>query len=349
MKGINEVGCRLALCAMVLPTACSGVAAQPTLPVAAPGSWPSAGIDPGRLLIHTLPVGAGNCQIVQCPEGNKIIVMDCGSGAAGSQNWSADTARAYVRGLVNAETDIAVSVSHPHVDSYRYLPRVLDDVPVRTLYISRQIANYNADFQSWARNQQVHAGMNVVAFPGFYASTVAESGLSCWADNGRGGKAMDVASYILGVNTGTGANEGSMVVAMRYGSFQSLFTGNMTAETEAGLRVPIALGSLRSQLLTSPNHGSTSHGSNSATWADATRPSLVLFSTGIRFHHPRCESVNVYAGYVGQNSALHRLHCGDGGGWHEQDTQHNLLTTDSNGLIRVTASNDGTYQFGWGL
>lgn len=349
MIRIDIVGRGLVLSAILLLAACSSIAPPGPPPVLPPVTVPGISIDPGKLVIHTLPIGSGNCQIAQCPAGNKIIVMDCGSGGAGSQNWNVNTARAYVRGLVNAHTEIAVSVSHPHVDHYRYLPTVLDDVPVRTLYISRQVANYNADFQNWVHNQQVHAGMNVVAFPGFYASTLAENGLSCWADSGHGGVAMDVASYILGVNTGTGANEGSMVVAMRYGSFQTLFTGDMTAETEASLRVPIPLGSLRSQLLTSPHHGSASHGSNSATWADATRPGLVLFSTGTRFHHPRCESVNVYAGYVGQNSALHRLHCGDSGGWHEQDTQHNLLTTDSNGLIRVTASNDGTYQFGWDL
>lgn len=306
-------------------------------------------IDPGRLVIHTLPIGAGNCQIAQCPTGNKLIIMDCGSGGAGSQNWSADDARTHLHGLVNASTEIAVTVSHPHVDHYRYLPRVLDVLPVRNLYISRQLSSYNADFRNWAHQQQVHAGMNVIAYPGFYASTTPEAALGCWAPNGHGGLNSEAQSYILGVNTGTGANEGSMVVAMRYGNFRTTFTGDMTAATEAQLHVPAGLGTLRSNLLTSPHHGSESHGSNSTTWAASTQPELVLFSAGTRFHHPRCSAVAVYWGYVGANSPGHTFHCGDNGGWTNVTNTRNVLTTDSNGLIRVDAASDGTFNFSWGL
>lgn len=351
MIRIDFVGRGLVLSAILLLNGCSTLPAPsaPPTPAALTQLMATNTIDPGKLVIHTLPIGAGNCQIAQCPSGNKLIVMDCGSGGAGSQNWSADTARTYLRSLVNASTEIAVTVSHPHVDHYRYLPRVLDDLPVRNLYLSRQLSSYNADFRNWVAMQQTHAHMNTTTYPGFYASTYPEADLGCWGPDGHGGWTSDVDSYILGVNVGAGANEGSLVMAMRHGNFRTTFTGDMTAATEAQLHVPAGLGTLRSTVLTSPHHGSDSHGSNSTAWALSTQPELVLFSAGTRFHHPRCSAVAVYWGYVGANSPGHTFHCGANGGWTDVTNTRNVLTTDSNGLIRVHADSDGTFNFGWGL
>lgn len=349
MIRIDFVGRGLVLSAILLLNACSTLQEPPVRPVASVKDVAATNtIDPGKLIIHTLPIGAGNCQIAQCPSGNKLIFMDCGSGGAGSQNWTADDARTYVRGLVNTATEIAVTVSHPHVDHYRYLPTVLDNLPVRNLYLSRQLSSYNAEFQHWAAQQQVNTGMAITTYPGFYHSTNPEAYLGCLAPNGHGGWQSDVQSYILAVNAGTGANEGSMVLAMRYGSFRTLFTGDMTDVTEYRVQVPAGLGTLQTKVLTSPHHGSESHGSNSASWAAATRPELVLFSAGTRFHHPRCTAVDVYWGYVGNDSPGHTFHCGNTSGWVNETNTRNILTTDSNGLIRVQASQDGTFNFNWG-
>lgn len=340
MTRIDFVGRGLLLSAILVLAACSTRPITPKPPV--DGKPVVNVVDPGNLRVHTLPIGAGNCQIAQCPYGNRLIVMDCGSKGAGTQDWDRTKVRNYVNTLVDSNSEITVSVSHPDGDHYNYIASVFDGMPVKNLYLGGAWNQYDATFQQWVHSQMVSSKMNVKLYGGFYSSKEPEPGLSCWQPQ-HGGSSLQVASYILGVNAGTTKNDGSMVVAMRYGNFTTTFTGDMTEATQNRLQLPPALTSFKANLLTGAHHGASSAGSNSAAWAQATSPDAVVFSAGLRFSHPRCESVERYT-TVGANLPVHTYYCGyTGGGKFITDTR-NILVTDSNGLIVIAADSTGAMQ-----
>lgn len=301
----------------------------------------------GTLRIHTLPVGAGNCQVVQCPNQNKLVVMDCGSKGRGTQGWTADDASRYIRGMIDGSTEVVVTVSHPDGDHYNYLPVVFDGVRVNSLYIGAQLSNYNDTFRNWVANEQRYYGMPVSSHAGFYASPTPDSVLSCWRSDGFGGRTLDAPAQILAVNAGTTSNDASMVISMRYGNFSTIFTGDMTAATERAIVGAGPVAPLASTVITGAHHGAESYGSNSPSWANATRPQFLMFSAGERFLHPRCSSVDNYLAYVRNNSSLHGYFCGRDGGYEHRITTEAVAVTDDNGLIKVRGRSDGTFDYEW--
>lgn len=343
MTRIDFVGRGLLLSAILVLAACSThttkLAPPPPPPPPQNGVPVVNVVDPGNLIVHTLPIGAGNCQIAQCPSGNRLVVMDCGSKGAGTQNWSRSTVKNYVETLIDSHSEITVSVSHPDEDHYNYIAEVFADMPVKQLYLGGNLNQYDSTFQKWVAVHKVSSKMQLNIHAGFYASSQPEPGLSCWKPQ-QGGSTMQVASYILGVNAGTTKNDGSMVVAMRYGKFTTIFTGDMTQATENKLELPPELGSFKANLLTGAHHGASSQGSNSATWAHATSPEFVVFSAGLRYNHARCESVDRYT-TVGADLAEHDYYCGVVGGGEIRRTKNNILVTDSNGLIVIEADAHG--------
>lgn len=337
MTRIDFVGRGLLLSATLTLAACGTGIIKPAPPLE--GAPVVNVVDPGNLIVHTLPIGAGNCQIAQCPSGNRLVVMDCGSKGAGTQDWDASKVKSYVETLIDDKSEITVSVSHPDEDHYNYLAPAFAGMNVKTLYLGGDWSQYNSTFQDWVETQRINRAAAVNLYPGFYASTTPEPGLSCWKPQ-QGGSSMQVASYILGVNAGTTKNDGSMVVAMRYGDFTTTFTGDMTQATENKLQLPTGLGSFRANLLTGAHHGASSQGSNSAEWAAATRPDFVVFSAGLRYSHPRCNSVDRYT-TVGASLPEHEYFCGDSTGGETRKTKNNILVTDSNGLIVIEADSKG--------
>lgn len=356
MTRIDQIGRGLLLSAFLLQTACSHPPVRPpelaVPPERAPvvAAAPAVNVVPsGKFAIYTLPVGAGNCQVVHCPEQNKVVMMDCGSKGLGSNGWDRDQATTFIRGMIDGGTEVAVTVSHPDGDHYNYVPAVFDGLKVQNLYLGRQLGNYDQTFNTWVTNERTHYAMSVHTSPGFYSSPTPESNLSCWRPDGHGGWALDIATYILGMNAGTTSNDASMVIAMRYGSFQTIFTGDMTAATEsrivaAGPPVP-----LQSNVITGAHHGSDTFGSNQPSWANATRPQLLMFSAGERFWHPRCTSVNNYLPYVLKGVPPHVYHCGKDGAYERRTSTDAVLVTDDNGLISVEASNDGHFSYSWAI
>lgn len=360
MTRIDLVGRGLLLSAFFLQAACSNpptrpVATSTTEPAAAPVAVDSAkaaavSFAPnGKFAIYTLPVGAGNCQVVRCPEQDKIVMMDCGSKGRGNVGWDRDDVSRFVQSMIGPGTEVAATVSHPDGDHYNYLPAVFHGVRVQNLYLGTQLSRYDQNFNDWVSAERSTFGMPVHTYPGFYSSRAPESNLSCWRPDGRGGWQLDIAAYILGVNAGSTSNDASMVIAMRYDNFETIFTGDMTAATErqivgAGPPVPLS-----ANVITGAHHGAESAGSNSPSWAMATRPQLLMFSAGERFYHPRCNSVDNYAAYVMKNVPLHVYHCGINSSYQQRPSTDAILVTDDNGLIQVEATRDGHFNYSWAI
>ncbi|WP_147424105.1 ComEC/Rec2 family competence protein [Xanthomonas campestris] len=306
----------------------------------------------GRLHVWTLPVGAGNCQVVTCPRRDaagfkKLLVMDCGALPSGrNPNFQVDRVSEAINGMIDGATKVVVTVSHPDQDHYNYISEVLKNVPVSAVYLALNPNDYTVgNFGQWVKDQQkVGAQLRYTNVP--YATGIGiEEDLSCQGNNGWGGNATDVEGRILAMNAsgtpGTTSNNASMVVSMKYGLFQTLFTGDMTQVTE-GLIANLSAGwPLNSQVVTGAHHGAISAGSNSASWAQKTSPQAFIFSSGKRYKHPRCESIQNYLDYgLRIAAASHSIQCS--GGLPGQSTLPVFLT-QTNGMIHYSATNDGSF------
>lgn len=301
----------------------------------------------GTLRIHTLPVGAGNCQVVQCPNQNKLVVMDCGSKGRGTQGWTADDASRYIRAMIDGGTEVVVTVSHPHGDHYNYLPVVFDNRDVKKLYIGASLSEYNAAFQEWVKDQQEKHRMQLWSHPGFYASSTPDPELSCWRPGDFGGFTLDASAHILAVNAGTTPNDASMVISMRYDNFSTMFTGDMTAATESAILGAGPVAPLRSTVITGAHHGAETDGSNSPSWAKATQPKFLMFSAGNRYYHPLCSSVDNYLSFVRDHVSQHVYFCSKDRRYERRVTTKAVAVTDNNGLITVRGRSDGTFDYEW--
>ncbi|MEC5193981.1 hypothetical protein GGR75_000415 [Xanthomonas campestris] len=364
MTRIGYVGRGLFSAAFLLLSACS--TQLPKLDPSAPPPFASNELptfevttelvqtnDPdGRLHVWTLPVGAGNCQVVTCPRRDaagfkKLLVMDCGALPSGrNPNFQVDRVSEAINGMIDGTTKVVVTVSHPDQDHYNYISEVLKNVPVSAVYLALNPNDYTVgNFGQWVKDQQkVGAQLRYTNVP--YATGIGiEEDLSCQGNNGWGGNATDVEGRILAMNAsgtpGTPSNNASMVVSMKYGLFQTLFTGDMTQVTE-GLIANLSAGwPLNSQVVTGAHHGAISAGSNSASWAQKTSPQAVIFSSGKRYKHPRCESIQNYLDYgLRIVAASHSIQCS--GGLPGQSTLPVFLT-QTNGMIHYSATNDGSF------
>lgn len=81
-----------------------------------PGSIPAP---TASLQVFALPVGQGDCSVIQCPNGN-IIVFDCISN--GGFGMSPDRIENWLGTSINRV--VAILISHPNTDHFNYLPDI---------------------------------------------------------------------------------------------------------------------------------------------------------------------------------------------------------------------------------
>ncbi len=295
--------------------------------------------------IHTIPVGAGNCQLLECPAQNKLVVFDCGSRGRGSLGWSREEVTEYVDNLIDIDTEVVVSISHADRDHSSYLPTMFADTQVSAILVGQTPNDYPVRVQQWM-NQQRNDGARLIWWQGPHVDARPNDDLSCWAEDRHGGWDIDVPAYILAVNAGNTPNDASMVVSETYDTFQTIFTGDMTGATQQLIAANPRINLADTDVITGAHHGADTDGSNSHAWANANRAELVIFSSGTLNEHPRCVSVDVYRPYVLTNADQHDYECGQNGFYVNRVTNDAVLVTDTQGLINVD-TNGQIFEYRW--
>lgn len=288
--------------------------------------------DSARLKIHFLPIGTGSCQLVECPGAGAIpLLIDCGS--TGGSSYDVSETRAYIQDIVREGT-INVVVSHSDDDHANLIPDVLDPEQINSLWIGDKLKNYKAPFRQWT-NRVKRAAAETGAF---FSGNLAKN----WINDGEAVSSLQCGTantFILGVNNGSDANSNSLMLAVEFGAFIATFTGDATRKSELAAidNYPDAL---ETTLLSASHHGAETEGSNSSEWAEATRPSYLIYTAGdhARFRHPRCNAVAIYreAGELSRVPA-HQLRCGTDRSWSTRTSSLAEYSTYSSGLIIVSA------------
>lgn len=142
--------------------------------------------DPQALAIHVINSGQGDCAIVQCPNGQNIMV-DCGSSSWGSTDRDAVVAR--VDELLGEDGAVDVLVlTHPDRDHYNLIDDVLEGHEVRRLVHSAELGEYDQDdVDDWleAHGPEAERHEPSVSAPGTGVSRAVFERESGWQHRGR--------------------------------------------------------------------------------------------------------------------------------------------------------------------
>ena len=221
----------------------------------------------GRLAIHVLAVGQGDGIAIRTPRGRWILID------AGPRFGQVDAGRRvllpFFRRHRVARLDVAM-LSHGDADHVGGMPAVLESKqPALVIEPGQPLASDL--YREYLGVVEAHAGR--------------------W-QAGRAGDTLVVDSVVLAILHPSAAwmartaapNENSLIVHLRYGAFDALFTGDAGAPAEA-MVVP---GLRQMEVLKVGHHGSA--GSTTEAFLDALRPAVAVISVGRnRFGHPRPE------------------------------------------------------------
>lgn len=291
------------------------------------------GLAPRRedeLRVHFLNIGAGTCTVVECPGPNAApMIVDCGSSGRSPEDMTPDETRDYIRDILEAhEAAPRVVLSHGHADHYDLIAEVLDDVAVASIWRGGRSAEYTSGaFPEWLSAQvETHEPELRHDLPAhFHNDGEPVDGLACG----------EASTYVLTANTPSSENARSLVLMIRHGEFSVVFTGDAEGVTErqAIANFPDAL---KTTVMTSSHHGARTHGSNSAEWAAATSPEVLISSAGSRYRHPTCTAVQRFTSLT--TTTEHEVRCGAPSGYVTSRTDRAHYVTAVSGTIIVTSN-----------
>jgi competence protein ComEC len=218
----------------------------------------ASGVLPRPLEIHLIDIGQGDAILVRSPRGAWTLI-DTGPGPG--EDLLRGLAR---RGVRRLETLV---VTHPDLDHLGAAAAVLRTVEVGAILGPGMLRGTEAvsELVAAARAERV---------PWRVASAGEE-----WRVDGSEWRILHAGG------SGLPPNDRSIVIHLRYGSFDALLTGDVSSSVEDGLPARLAPGTTI-EVLKVAHHGSTT--STSEALLDALRPRVALVSAGRgnRFGHP---------------------------------------------------------------
>ena len=306
------------------------------------------------LNVYAIPVGQGDCTIIQCPNGN-IVVLDCGS--SGGNRVTPQQIQDALGDLINQV--VAVIITHPDSDHFNYLYQInwnLDNI--RAVIIGGVLDDYNRP-----RSPKFDEIYNwLLRFGGRLATVNNRAGMlpcigDCTTAPGTNFcENQNIVFNILAANIGPSSNEKSIVmkVIMLVNQWSILLPGDIeggaanTIATDPGVRPQ-----LHSTVYKIAHHGA-SRLANSQVWLDPIKPMHAFASSGYNFgscRHPRCETIN-RLNTVGTIAMAppHAFYCGNPRGvmpMQYEDFTESIFETSPNSnticLLTYTSAGMGKY------
>ena len=79
-------------------------------------------ISRGKLEVHTLPIGQGDCNIIYCPNNKDAVLFDCGS--TSSRNDPRLSPKFIREKFLSSIQHLTIMLSHGDQDHYNFLPHL---------------------------------------------------------------------------------------------------------------------------------------------------------------------------------------------------------------------------------
>ena len=272
------------------------------------------------LQFYALPVGQGDCTIIQCPNGN-TVVLDCGS--SGGNRMTPNQVENFLGTQINQV--VAIIITHPDRDHFNYLYQIdWNDTSINQVIIGGTLQNYDRpssqfmmiynwllNFNNMGKLYTVSNGQSCI---GNCAVTLGTN----FCDN------QNIQFNILAANVGSTSNQKSIVMKSVVGQFSMLLPGDM--EGTAANTIATTLGQqLQSVVYKIAHHGASTI-ANSPTWLAPIQPRSAFASSAYNFgncRHPRCLTIQriLNSQTIIQTTLSHDFYCGNGPG--VNPTQYN--------------------------
>ena len=256
--------------------------------------------------VLVLPVGQGDCVAMYCPNGN-LVMFDCGS----RQQEHALTGEE-VKGILMLESvkKVTIFVSHGHIDHYKHLPTVFDDLTnIDRVIIGGHPADYEASkavkewMQDLADSDKLYAindfmrcigncndKLHTVKYQSGKDEWIPGSSMTRLDDMDICGSA-DISFDIIAANVRKEViNEKSIV--LKVSAKKSVL---LSGDIEGGAAEAVAAGapnSLKSDIFQISHHGASTK-ANKLEWLHVIQPkqAFVSHAYGSYYGHPRCEAI----------------------------------------------------------
>ena len=238
----------------------------------------------GELHVYALPVGQGDCTIIQCPNGN-IVVVDCGSRGGEPRRLSTDQIKNFLNGHVKKV--VAIIITHPDIDHYNYLDKIIqeeDTEYIKEVIIGGKLNDYVAIknwlttyFHSKEKLYTVNDGKRCIG------DCKVPKGTNFCEDK-------NINFDILAANVGK-KNEISIVMKVTVGDWSMLLPGDM--EGQAATDIAKGLGKKLKSVVYKVAHHGASREANKEDWLKEIQPKQAFVSSGYNcnYCHPRCDTV----------------------------------------------------------
>ena len=240
------------------------------------------GLLPERTLeITVLDVGQGDAIFIACPNGRTLLVD--GGPRSPAYDAGARVIVPFMRAKGYRRVDTII-VTHPHLDHYGGLSAVVESVDVGEI-ISSGVTSASGSYRAWRETVERHD------IP--YRTVVKGDSLA--ALGGVRGLFLHPDPFFVSGASKAHANDVSVVLRLSYGDFSMLLTGDIEEKAEfAVARMAHAPAALRSTVLKSPHHGSST--SSGIAFLNAVDPEAVAVSAGLNnaFRHPSPEIIERY-------------------------------------------------------
>ena len=275
-----------------------------------------------QLHIYALPVGQGDCTVIQCPRGNgdpvkgTVSIIDAGSSTG---NVGIDG-----QGIVDylAGTQIRyVFLTHADLDHLNYMDDILYYYGQQLPYGKKRVHvfhpcswdKYSCYISSWyAVPHEVPRCFNIDnchrSFPILNLCPNYQSNINA----GNSVKLSVVASAFKWCVGNKAHNEDSLIVKITYGQTSTLITGDFElTPNDMALFLQTAGSDLRSTIYKLSHHGAYNGEANQKQFLDVVGASYVFSSSGYKYGHPRCEIAKYYDAILPNNVANHDYTCFD--------------------------------------
>lgn len=260
-----------------------------------------------NLEVYALPVGQGDCTIIQCPSSGQLVINDCGS--TGGNGLDAQGVRDYLGARVSDIT--AIFISHANSDHFNYLPLITNsmNMNIRSVIIGGVLGDYPSSIRNWlndfsTRLQTISGGSQCIG-------DCMVTGSINFCNN------VDVNFNILAANVRGTPNEKSIVLKVSAGTFSILLPGDMEGPASIAIASnPTVSTELQSFVYKIAHHGA-SRLANQPEWLAPIRPVQAFASSAYNYRncrHPRCETINRLQNLnTIANAPPHAFYCGNSG------------------------------------
>ena len=299
----------------------------------------------GSLQLYVLPVGQGDCNIIKCPDGQRMIMFDCGSSGGrgtgrskkgrGMESWD-------VKELLRDHLDkiTTIIISHPDRDHFNYLQDLFpvdeesgDFLAIEKVIIGSYLDDYDRGSDSFYKTYEWLTKFEDAEKNGVEILSSVSNGQSCMESDSNDDPPCDVPGGlnfcgdknvkfdILAANVGRTPNQKSIVLKIEHDdgtedATSFLLSGDM--EGTAATRIAEALDKdLHADIYQISHHGASSQ-ANEEPWLEKVSPLVAFASSGYdygKYHHPRCMTIDrlldIGSLYFDDESKIHEIYCGD--------------------------------------